>query len=68
MQGLEDHLQAFFCNAVLQLPHEVSCLGKEEIWTAERERGKKKNKKANPQQKPKPFSCQHLLEEKIVVF
>lgn len=28
----------FFLYAVLQLPHEVSCLGKEEIWTAERER------------------------------
>lgn len=67
-------LASFFVYAGLQLPHEVSCLGKEEMWTVERE--KKTNKQKKPQQKTKPFSCEHLLviwglhdaEEKIVLF
>lgn len=40
----------FFLYAVLQLPREVSCLGKEEIWTVEREEREKKNQTTNKTQ------------------
>lgn len=46
-------LASFFVYAGLQLPHEVSCLGKEEMWTVEREKKKKQKKKTN--RKPNLF-------------